>query len=65
MLRTVEAFAAGMVRIAPSCHSHSGTCQTAEPHGPEILHGMVWTGVGISVGPGLCPVLLKSVRPAA
>ena len=26
----------GMVRIAPSCHSHRETCQTAEPRGPEI-----------------------------
>jgi len=65
MLRTVAACAAGMVRIAPSCHSHSGTCQTAGPHGPEILHGTVWIGVGISVGPELCPALLKRVPPAA
>ena len=65
MLRTAEACAAGMVCIASSCHSHSGTCQTAEPYYSEILHGMVWTGVGISVGPGLCLALLKSVPPAA
>ena len=65
MLRTVEACAAGMVRIAPSCRSHSGTCQTAEPHGPETLHRMVWIGVGISIGPGLCLALLKRVPPAA
>ena len=65
MLRAVEACAAGRVRIAPSCHSHSGSSQTAEPHGPEILHGMVWTGVGISIGPGLCLALHKSVPPAA
>ena|SRR5689334_22907146 len=64
-LRTVEARASGLVRIASSCDSHSGTCQTAEPHSSVILHGMVWTGVGISVGPGLCLVLLKSVPPAA
>ena len=36
MQQTVEACAVGMVRIAPSCHSHRETCQTAEPRGPEI-----------------------------
>jgi hypothetical protein len=36
MQQTVEACAVGMVRIAPSCHSHCETCQSAESGGPEI-----------------------------